>query len=495
MPGFKSNWHARYIRDGGALDTLFPANVGGLRVQDIASISYFTDRPTGSSGDWYIKIYTRPTGVGDKNNTVNCAVDQVPGPVCWYHRTLLNNYGTDSRRDQWVRHSSGEAMTFRDEYTSGTPFKSLSAYRGSAVGLELVEMISVQTASNDNGSVGAMDGLEIKLTNGLVGRVNFNAGGESCVEPDMITDLDVDGVLEAEGDLSYAAIGDDFDPVSDECTPFDASELPSLGPTPDQVFAFIVPTSDVYEIKVEPLTDGLDLHWSLYEGGSCSEAQCLGVRNVGEVGDSESHEIALDPSKQYFLVVDTAVALDLESSAPYEVTVKRAPRPATIWINEFHYNNTGADVGEAIEIAGPVGFDLTNWKLYLYNGANGESYSPITTLSGTLATSEAPLTLGTKSTIVSGIQNGSPDGIALVRPNGQVEQFISYGGTFTAADGPAQGLLSVDVGVAEPDATLVGRSLQLGGQGCSYAQFTWRSPATHTFDAPNHEQTLLNCPP
>ena len=37
----------------------------------------------------------------------------------------------------------------------------------------------------------------------------------------------------------------------------------------------------------------------------------------------------------------------------------------------------------------------------------------------------------------NGIQNGSPDGFALVDPGGTVLELLSYEGSFTAADGAA----------------------------------------------------------
>ena len=41
----------------------------------------------------------------------------------------------------------------------------------------------------------------------------------------------------------------------------------------------------------------------------------------------------------------------------------------TVFINEFHYDNIGADTGEFIEIAGTAGTDLTGWSLIRYNGS------------------------------------------------------------------------------------------------------------------------------
>ena len=60
-----------------------------------------------------------------------------------------------------------------------------------------------------------------------------------------------------------------------------------------------------------------------------------------------------------------------------------------------------------------------------------------------------------------GLQNGSPDGIALV--NGTtVVQFLSYEGIFTALNSPtgtpAAGLESTDIDVAEAGTDPVGRS-------------------------------------
>ena len=64
-------------------------------------------------------------------------------------------------------------------------------------------------------------------------------------------------------------------------------------------------------------------------------------------------------------------------------TVSAFTQPgSTVWINEIHYDNTGTDAGEAIEIAGPAGTDLTGWSIVLYNGASGLQYDA-DALSGT----------------------------------------------------------------------------------------------------------------
>ncbi len=156
------------------------------------------------------------------------------------------------------------------------------------------------------------------------------------------------------------------------------------------------------------------------------------------------------------------------------------------WINEIHYDNSGGDTGEFVEVAGLSGTSLTGWKLIAYNGADGGQYKT-TNLSGTFSDDEGCMSAIAFS--ISGLQNG-PDGIALVDASDNVVQFISYEGTFTATDGPANGIESVDIGVSESGSTSVGHSLQLSGTGDAYNHFTWESASAETDGESNTLQTL-----
>ncbi len=161
----------------------------------------------------------------------------------------------------------------------------------------------------------------------------------------------------------------------------------------------------------------------------------------------------------------------------------------TVFINEIHYDNTGTDAGEAIEIAGPAGMDLTGWSIVLYNGATGLTYDT-DALSGTIPDLCNGFGVVVLTYPVNGIQNGSPDAIALVDASNTVIQFLSYEGTFTALNGPANGMTSVDIGVSEVGTEPLGQSLQLTGTGCSYGDFTWNSPAAASFGSCNSGQTF-----
>ncbi len=167
------------------LSTLFPAEAATLKVSDIASISYATNRPDLAGRDWWIQIYTRKTNVNDA--------------ASWYHARYINNYADHSAAGAWTRYSTRHAsgavgkMTFRLQASAHWPAGNPIELK--AIGNELVEMISVQTDSGWNGFDGSLDGLEIVLKNGRVGRVNFvgcAAGdfpvGNACAECAPIAD-------------------------------------------------------------------------------------------------------------------------------------------------------------------------------------------------------------------------------------------------------------------------------------------------------------------
>ncbi|AFL79769.1 HYR domain-containing protein [Aequorivita sublithincola DSM 14238] len=158
-----------------------------------------------------------------------------------------------------------------------------------------------------------------------------------------------------------------------------------------------------------------------------------------------------------------------------------------IFINELHYDNAGSDVAEGFEIAGPAGTDLSGWKVELYNGSNGTDYGTIN-LSGTIPDEGAGF--GTVWFLSSGMQNGAPDGLALIDAGNTVIQFLSYEGSFAATSGAANGMTSTDIGVSEPSSTPVGESLQLMGTGSLYTDFTWSGPVVGSSGLINAGQTF-----
>ncbi len=168
---------------------------------------------------------------------------------------------------------------------------------------------------------------------------------------------------------------------------------------------------------------------------------------------------------------------------------------AEVFINEFHYDDStsSGDTGERIEILATAGETLSSYRIYLYNGSTPTSavtYDNDLVPAGSLVSCGGQVRIATLSYPTNGIQNGSSDGIALVNPSGQVVQFISYEGQIKASNGPAAGLTSTNLPVSETGSDPAGRSLQLGGTGSSYANFSWRSSATATFGTCNNAQTF-----
>ena len=148
-------------------------------------------------------------------------------------------------------------------------------------------------------------------------------------------------------------------------------------------------------------------------------------------------------------------------------------------LSEIHYDNTGTDAGEAIEISAPAGTDLTGWSVVLYNGNGGAVYTPTTTLSGIVADNCSGRGVMVVNYAANGLQNGSPDGVALVDAGGTLVEFLSYEGTFVAVGGAAAGVTSTDIGVSENGTEPLGLSLQRQSDG------SWAAAATSTFDSCN----------
>lgn len=163
------------------------------------------------------------------------------------------------------------------------------------------------------------------------------------------------------------------------------------------------------------------------------------------------------------------------------------------WFNELHYDNTGGDTDEFVEVVveNSGSFDLSTFEVVLYNGRDKEEYDSEILNNFTIEDTENGFTFFSWSK--SGIQNGAPDGLVLCH-EGNLIQFLSYEGTFTASGGCADGETSTDIGVQEGGSTLESESLQLTGSGSTYVDFTWTGPVTATKGALNTGQTLGSLP-
>ncbi len=171
------------------------------------------------------------------------------------------------------------------------------------------------------------------------------------------------------------------------------------------------------------------------------------------------------------------------------------------WINEFHYDNIGDDANEFIEIVieNPGLYSLSDFTVHLYNGSSASNavvYTSTPLSSFTVGVTIGDFTFYHFTYPVDGIQNGDRDGFALSYQGVLIPgQLLSYEGVFTAGSGPASGMTSVNIGVSESNTTTAaGHSLQLGGTGEEYADFTWETPDVATKGTLNNNQSLGQIP-
>ncbi|GAA0296770.1 ExeM/NucH family extracellular endonuclease [Kineococcus aurantiacus] len=165
----------------------------------------------------------------------------------------------------------------------------------------------------------------------------------------------------------------------------------------------------------------------------------------------------------------TALGLPVVAALPAS-----AATLATPFVSELHYDNDGTDSGEFVEVQLPAGTSSAGLSVVLYNGGNGAVYDT-DALPAVTAPAGAPA-VAVVQYPANGVQNGSPDGVALVGADGAVLEFLSYEGPLTAVGGPAAGLTSTDVGVAESATTPVGQSLQRTVD--ASGALVWSGPAT-----------------
>lgn len=186
-----------------------------------------------------------------------------------------------------------------------------------------------------------------------------------------------------------------------------------------------------------------------------------------------------DGDNAYELTVtatDDHLATDSADVTVTVADVNEVP-PVTGRINEFHYDNAGSDVGEFVELRFAAGDDVSQVLVEFYNGNNGAVYNSFD-LTALTPTSDGTYDYYVIDLPANGLQNGSPDGIALSN-GGAVIEFLSYEGTMDATDGTAAGMTSTDIGVAESSSNPIGFSLQRNDDG------TWREAEAETKGAEN----------
>lgn len=175
------------------------------------------------------------------------------------------------------------------------------------------------------------------------------------------------------------------------------------------------------------------------------------------------------------------------------VLIVNAPPPPNVWINEIHYDNTGADADEFIEVVleNAGNYSLADFAIYLVNGNGGVIYNTKTLDQFTVGSSYGNFAIYSYNFGSNIFQNGAPDGMAVAYQGILIPgQFLSYEGAFTGVGGAVDGVLSVNIGVSQAGSGPIGYSLQLAGAGTQYTDFFWRPEAQNTNGTINNLQSF-----
>lgn len=152
-----------------------------------------------------------------------------------------------------------------------------------------------------------------------------------------------------------------------------------------------------------------------------------------------------------------------------------------LFINEFHYQNIGAEQDIGVELVGPAGTDLSNYELYVYERDN-----PPASASSVIATRRLSGFIDDEGSGAGAVWVPFPElpvfagGIVLYNwVSQEVVQYIAYRHASAAQDGPAAGMFAPPI--MQENGTLLfeftfqdgGESMQLVGDGECPSEFTW----------------------
>ncbi|MEO8062018.1 MAG: DNA/RNA non-specific endonuclease [Pseudomonadota bacterium] len=401
----------------GALFASAVAGAQGIRFSEIHYDNSSTDAneaieiagPAGADvTGWQVLLYNGANGLVYDTKTLSGAIPA----TCGARGVVFINYPVNG-----IQNGDPDGMALVDSSGLVVEFLSYEGTFAAAVGTPAAGLTSVDIGVRETGTAPATESL---------GR-------------------NADGTWNTSAAATFGACNDN-------------GETP---PPPAVASVSVAPTSATVSVGAT-----LSLNASAFDTGSQS------IPGVGFIWSSSAPAIAVVSANGVVTGVSEGDAVitatapnDVAGSMNLHVNAVVTPPPSVVHVSELHYDNVGVDTGEAIEIEGPAGTDLTGFTIVLYDGNGGVPYGTPTTLSGLL-----PATCTTGGVVVvdypsNGLQNGSPDGIALLDASGALVEFISYEGTITASAGPATGFTSADIGVEEASSSPIGLSLQRSSSG------------------------------
>ena len=299
-------------------------------------------------------------------------------------------------------------------------------------------------------SIAVTDVDEIPPVSGRINEIHYQNVGEDVGEF-------IEVRIQKGDDVSQVTL----DLYDDQGNVYDTLNLENARRTQDAGYDYYV-----IQFEADHLSNGPTSGLALSNGGQVIEFLSYGGALYGQEGLAQG---LLAAQMETTEAADTAIghSLQREADGTWRTPVQNSmgvsndiPLSNEIRINEFHYDNAGTDANEFVEIRTSLGFDVTDASIYLYNGSTGRLYNEIE-LADLDPTYDGNHSFYVWDLPVNGIQNAgsTPDGIALVQ-GGEVVEFLSYEGEFIAKNGPAEGLSSNNINVAESITTTETQSLQ-----------------------------------
>lgn len=402
----------------------------------------------------------------------------------WFSTTaIVTRFGDNGRIKEIDRLKNVEALYFAEEdytlYIDGRNNEVLALDDVAATDEDTVLSLSVETLlANDtdfDGDMLSITQVDTLSSLGAVisivdGQVIYNPAGsfDALKEGETVTDTFTYTVDDGRGGSTTATVS---------VTITGTNDAPELQLASSVEFAEngtgVVADADAGDVDSDDVTFSL----------SGADAALFSIdEDTGEIRFRAAPDFEApadsDGDNTYDLVVtatDTEGATDSQALTVNVTDVLEIPE-VDARINEFHYDNAGTDTGEFVEIRTAAGDDVSFLEIVLINGSNGSEYNRVA-VSGLTMTTDGTYDYYVWNLPANGLQNGSPDGIALVN-GGTVLEFVSYEGEIeTTIDG--QTVTSTDVGVAENGGTEAGQSLQRNDDG------SWNEAAEETKGAAN----------
>jgi hypothetical protein len=178
-------------------------------------------------------------------------------------------------------------------------------------------------------------------------------------------------------------------------------------------------------------------------------------------------------------------------------------------INEVDYDTIGTDNDEFVEIYNGSGapVNLADYALVLVNGSNNTVYLDLSLAPAGMLADKQYLVVGSSTVMAAAgalkidfaaasnnVQNGSPDGIALVNvTTSTLVDALAYEGAMTMASIPALGTVSLVEGTALPVRSRTATWSPARSRACPTAR-TPTTPASIGSSAPRPPQARSTCP-